>query len=82
MTGVITDGNVPAATCRSSLFILKHTPSQTIPSEFEEVYGKDVISLWVAKKWTGAFNGGCTKLSDLSRSGRPLVTGKVGAVRA
>jgi hypothetical protein len=33
---------------------LKHTPKQTLLSELEEVYGKDVISLLAVEKWTAA----------------------------
>jgi predicted XRE-type DNA-binding protein len=61
---------------------LKHTPNQAILSELEEVYGKDVATLRPVEKWTAAFDDGPTGLADLSRSGRPRDTGKVGAVRA
>jgi hypothetical protein len=50
MTGVITYGNVPGATCRDLLPIAEACPNQTILSELEGVYGKDVISLRAVKK--------------------------------
>jgi hypothetical protein len=61
---------------------LKRTRNQAIPSELEELYGKDMIWLRAVEKRTPAFTGGCTEFADLPRSGKPHDTGKVGAVRA
>jgi hypothetical protein len=60
---------------------LKHTLNQTILSELEEVYGKDVISLRAVEKWIAAFDGGRTEFADLPRPERPRDPGKVDAVR-
>jgi hypothetical protein len=62
-------------------FWLKHTPSQAILTELEEVYDKDVVTLRAVGKWTAAFDGGRTEFPDLPRSQSPRGTGKVDAVR-
>jgi hypothetical protein len=59
---------------------LKHTPSQTISSELEEIHSKDVISLRAVEKWTAASHGERTQLVDLPRFWRPRDTGKIDAV--
>jgi hypothetical protein len=51
-------------------------------SEFEEVCGKNVVSLQTAEKWTTVFDGGRADPIDLLRFGMLLDTGKVDALRA
>jgi hypothetical protein len=35
---------------------LKQTPSQAILSEFDDVYGKDMITMPAVEKWTAGFD--------------------------
>jgi hypothetical protein len=62
--------------------VLTHTPNQTILSELQRVYGKDVTLLGVIEKLIAAFDGGRTESVDLLRLERLRNTGNVDSVRA
>jgi hypothetical protein len=60
---------------------LKHVLNQAILSEFEEVYGKDVISLQDVEKWMAVFDSEHIEFADLPRPGRLCDATDVDAVR-